>query len=65
MIRVVAVIQGKLWSSSGGVGSNRTSDTIKCSVVKLPKKANRQRRRKQNTTSSLEAHMFSDSNARA
>ena len=38
MIRVVAVIQGNLWSPSGGVGSNRTSDTMKCSVVKRTKK---------------------------
>lgn len=41
MIRVVAVIQGKLWSPSGGVGSNRTSDTMKCSVVKRTKKTNK------------------------
>ena len=40
MIRVVAVIQGNLWSPSGGVGSNRTSDTMKCSVVKRTKKTN-------------------------
>lgn len=41
MIRVVAVIQGNLWSPSGCVGSNRTSDTMKCSVVKRTKKPNK------------------------
>ena len=41
MIRVVAVIQGKLWSPSGGVGSNHTSDTMKCSEVKRTKKTNK------------------------